>query len=323
MRHRSDLRALLYVAAHYGLAAFGMITYRSMSTWQVVAVFVAMCLSCFVMATIVHNTLHVPVFRSRALNKLYQVVLTVGQGHPVSAFVPGHNFSHHLHTATARDIMRPTQLTFRWNLLNQLLFFFRVVPEIMSSERRWAAKMRRENPAWFRQYLIENAALYTMRISLLLYDFWAGVIFIAIPHFYGHWGVVGANVYQHDGCVVGHEHDHSRSFTGWLLNFVLFNNGYHAAHHMKPGLHWSQLPDYHAKHVAPHAHPALIQRSIIAYLWRACIYPGKRVDLDGNPISPRRTESEDWVAGVERLDREVLATQLGADALQRQPEPAE
>jgi fatty acid desaturase len=315
MPHLADIRTVLYVVGHYALAAFLMLTWPLMSRWHVALGFATMCFSCFVMAVIVHNTIHVPVFRSRALNKLFQMVLSVGQGHPMTAFVPGHNFSHHMHTITTKDIMRPSQVNFRFNLFNQLFFFFRVVPEIMDSERRWARKMRKENPAYFWQWVIENILVYTMRISLLVYNWKAAVIFVAIPHLYGHWGVVGANVYQHEGCVANHKYNHSRSFTGWLLNFVLFNNGYHGAHHMAPNIHWTELPAYHEKNVAPYVHPALVHKSIIAYLFRSNIWPGKRVDLDGNVQTLTREPSVDWIPDTDLLDRKVFMAQLGADPI--------
>ncbi len=37
------------------------------------------------------------------------------------------------------------------------------------------------------------------------------------------------------------KHNHSRSWDGKLLNFLLFNNGYHLAHHENPATHWSKL----------------------------------------------------------------------------------
>lgn len=315
MRHLADLRTVLYVLGHYALATFLVLGFPRMNRWQVALGFVAMCLSCFVMAVIVHNTIHAPIFRSRALNKLFQMVLSVGQGHPMTAFVPGHNFSHHMHTLTTKDIMRPSQMTFRYNLFNQLFFFFRVVPEIMDAERRWARKMRTQNPAWFWQWVTENVLVYGMRVSLLVYDWKAAIVFVALPHLYGHWGVVGANVYQHEGCIPKHEYNHSRTFTGRWLNFVLCNNGYHAAHHMAPNAHWTGLPAYHAKHVAPYVHPALVQKSIVLYLFRSCIWPGKRVDLDGRERTVTREPSVDWIPDTDLLDRRVFAAQLGADPL--------
>ena len=45
-------------------------------------------------------------------------------GYPVSPFVIGHNLSHHQHTGKDQDIARTDKLRFRWNFLNQALFFF-------------------------------------------------------------------------------------------------------------------------------------------------------------------------------------------------------
>jgi hypothetical protein len=68
---------------------------------------------------------------------------------------------------------------------------------------------------------------------------------------------------------------------------------------MQPEVHWSLYPEYHARLVQPYCHPSLSQPSILAYLWRTHIWPGRRVDYLGNPLvikNPDRTE--DWVADV-------------------------
>jgi hypothetical protein len=41
--------------------------------------------------------------------------------------------------------------------------------------------------------------------------------------------------YEHAGGVTSHY--------GYLYNFLCFNDGYHAEHHARPGIHWSRLPD--------------------------------------------------------------------------------
>ena len=61
--------------------------------WWVV--WCATCLFSFVGAVAVHNSVHCPVFESQTLNRVFQVVLSLTYGHPVSNYVPGHNLSHH------------------------------------------------------------------------------------------------------------------------------------------------------------------------------------------------------------------------------------
>jgi beta-carotene hydroxylase len=75
------------------------------------------------------------------------------------------------------------------------------------------------------------------------------------------WTIMLFNYIQHVHTDPWSEHNHSRSFSSPVLNFFLFNNGYHAAHHENPGSHWSLLPKLHAQ-IAPHIEPCLVQRSM-------------------------------------------------------------
>ena len=72
------------------------------------------------------------------------------------------------------------------------------------------------------------------------------------------------NYEQHVHADPWSEHSHSRSWTSPLLNFLLFNNGYHAAHHEYPSTHWSELPEKHAP-LAPLIHPDLVEGSLLWY----------------------------------------------------------
>ena len=111
------------------------------------------------------------------------------------------------------------------------------------------------------------------------------------------------NYFQHDGCDETHEFNHSRNFTGSWFNWFMFNNGYHGAHHMKPNLHWSLLPEFHAIHLRPFIHPNLDRDDFVNYLIQTHIYPAKRIDYLGNPIVLRPlTKDIDWVNDIKFKD---------------------
>src|SRR2546427_2150332 len=97
LRYRADLRTLAFVASYFGLVAAGYL-WRPASPWLIAPLIVVTCFFSFFGAVITHNTVHAPIFGSRALNRLFQVVLTLTYGHPVSSFVPGHNLPHHRYT---------------------------------------------------------------------------------------------------------------------------------------------------------------------------------------------------------------------------------
>ncbi|HNL10766.1 MAG TPA: hypothetical protein PKM44_09660, partial [Turneriella sp.] len=77
-------------------------------------------------------------------------------------------------------------------------------------------------------------------------------------------------------------------------------------------LHWSLLPEYHNKLIHPHIHPALEQKSLVAYLWKTLVWPGKRLTYDGKPVVlPPKAKDGDWVSEL-RVNANAL--DLGAEA---------
>ncbi len=240
------------------------------------------------------------------MNSLFQVALSLTYGHPVSMYVPGHNLSHHKYTQQPKDRMRTDKLRFRWNLLNQLFFSFIVGPVIFRDNARFAKAMRTKNPKWYRQFVLETAVYVAFLVVLAVLDWRKFIVFVMIPHQYAAWGIMGINFVQHDGCDGDHLYNHSRNFSGTLLNWFTFNNGFHGMHHMRPGLHWSLLPKAHAEELAPHIHPELDRKALLPYLIQAYVWPGTRKNYDGTPyVLPPPREDEDWMPATIRRELDI------------------
>lgn len=306
LRYRADVRTLINVALYFTVAVIPWLRWPQMHTPEIIFWVVVNCLMSFICAVIVHNTIHVPIFKKRWLNKVFQIVLGFCYGHSTSAYVPGHNFSHHKHTQTPKDAIRTSKARFRINFFNQLFFFFLMSGDILKGELRFAAKMRKERPEWFRQYLLEMALVIGSKVVLVAINWKCAILFVLIPHQYAAWGIVGTNYFQHDGCDEEHPYNHSRNFSSPFLNWLLFNNGYHGAHHMKPNLHWSLLPQYHAEKLRPFIHPSLDRVSLVAYLFETHIYPAKRINYLGSPLvlGPPDKE-EDWIESTDVKEHET------------------
>ncbi len=310
LRYKADRRTLTLVTFYFICTIFAWIFFPE--EWFLrLPIVIGLSLLSFFCAVTVHNTIHQPIFKNKLMNKIYQVILSFTYGHAVSAYVAGHNFSHHHHAQEPTDRIRTTQLRFKWNFLNQFLFFFVIAPGIMKDENLFAKKMYKENPRWFWQYVMELVIVLGVKFFLLFYNWELAILILFIPHTYAAWGIVGTNFWQHDGCDKDSKYNHSRNFIGSVLNYVAFNNGFHTAHHDKPELHWSLLPAYHKENIEPHINPNLNQTNLFTYLWKTLILPGKRVDYLGNPLILEEDHYEDWVASA---DIKKHANQLGVES---------
>lgn len=297
LRYRADRRTLAFVATYFAMLVVGWVLWPM--PWYVAVPFViALCCFSWFCAVITHNTIHCAVFKQRRLNKAFQVVLTLTYGHPVSSFVSGHNLSHHRYTQKDRDIMRTSKSRSRWNLLAFLMFFPKISGPIMRSDVVFARTMRRQRPRWFKQFAIEAGVFVAVSVALFVIDWQKALILWLVPHIWASWGILSINYFQHDGCDEDSAYNHSRNFVGRFFGWWTFNNGFHTIHHERPNLHWSLLREAHDREISPHIHPALEQRSIFLYGFRALIWPGKRLRYDGQPLElPPKMPDRSWIPG--------------------------
>jgi fatty acid desaturase len=295
LRYVADWRALVFVATYFGLVAYQWFAAPAALAIALPLVAATCCLS-FLCAVITHNAIHAPMFRGRRTNRVFQVILSLSYGSAVSAFVSGHNLSHHKFTQSSRDVMRTTKVRHTSNLLNLFELFVRVGIAIAKGDLAYAKAMRHWLPSWYRQYRVETFSVVTATLLLIVLDWKKGLLYWVLPHLYAAWGIISMNYLQHDGCDQTHPYNHSRNFVGKFVNWWTFNNGFHGIHHAHPGLHWSLLPAAHAREISPHLAPELEQKSLFVFIVKTFIWPGRRVTYDGRPlVLPPVMADESWI----------------------------
>jgi fatty acid desaturase len=300
LRFSADRRTLAFVTAYFAtfLALWFWAPRSLFATWG--GAFVLSSLSWFC-AVIAHNVVHGPIWHSRTANRATQVAISLAYGFAISDYVPGHNLSHHRYVQTRRDVMRTSKVRFSWNALNLASFFPSVAPDIIRSNGRFLQTKSGSNPAYRHQRTLEVVLVWGVKALFLWLDWRRAIAFVLVPHVWAAVAITSVNYLQHDGCDPDHPYNHSRNFVGRIFNWFHFNNGFHAIHHIEPGMHWSLLPAAHAQRVHPYVHPSLEQKSLAMYLVRSFVSPGRRLRYDGAPVVlPEEGPDEDWMASVPR-----------------------
>ena len=252
LRHSADIKTLIYLALMvtvfptlwiYGVDASGHFNIA-----LTVPLLTVLCLLSIADAVISHNHNHLPIFRNRWANLVVGCVISFFYGFPSFAWIPTHNKNHHFFNNQPGDYSITTRPRRRVGLPGALLY-----PTVTSlTQTRLLAPFLRhcweKNRSLFWRAMTEYAVFFAVMITLFIIDWRKALLFAVLPQQISLFFIQHINYLQHIETDSFSEYEHSRNFTGWLLNSYLFNNGYHTIHHHKPGLHWSQ---------APHAHVAI------------------------------------------------------------------
>lgn len=262
LRFKADIKTLIYVFLtttlfvlqwfYIGFNVFSYIIYLFLS----VAV-----------AVIIHNHNHLPIWRDKLMNTLTDWWLTVFYGFPIFAWIPTHNKNHHRLNNREGDYT----ITYRFSEKNNLVTLL-TYPSISGFYQQKAIKLYlkeqyEKDRTRFWLCLSQYAILAMWLAAAFIIDWKKALLFVFIPQQVSLFSVLIFNYVQHVHANEESEYNHSRNFTG-LLNFFLFNNGYHTAHHDKAGIHWSKVPEEHRK-IEMHIDKSLNERSFWWYIFRS------------------------------------------------------
>lgn len=237
--------------------------------WRIVAwALPVLCLFCVADAVIAHNHNHSPIFKNKWANLGVGCVISFFYGFPSFGWIPTHNMNHHTYNNRPGDLSITTRPIRKPSLLAEMLY-----PTVVSLtqtrvlmpflKRRW---QQGDKFMVFRA-VVEYAFFYGVMITLFLIDWQKALLFAVIPQQIALFTIQSFNYLQHVETNADTDWNHSRNFTGKILNGFLFNNGYHTIHHEKPGIHWSLTPAAHAQ-IAANIEPRLNQPNAFTYWLR-------------------------------------------------------
>jgi fatty acid desaturase len=270
-RHTADYRTLLWVLMPPVVVA---IQYAR-PDW-VLYLFWLSCYFALACGVIAHNHNHCPTFGTKLANDIFGNWISIWYGYPTFAWVPTHNLNHHKLVNRAGDATITWRYTNRHNALVAATYFF--VSSYFQADpiKAFIKKAREKNPRLHRRIMTQYSVWLGAHVALCALAIWLhGVktglyvwgLSCGIPAFFALWTIMLFNYEQHVHTDPWSKHDHSRSFDGKWLNFLLFNNGYHAAHHENPGTHWSKLDGLH-RAIEKEIDPRLIERNMWWYFFR-------------------------------------------------------
>jgi len=187
-----------------------------------------------------HHHQHVHTFHSVFLNRLLKAVFTFHTGVTTNLWVLHHNLGHHQNyldqEADESGWKRKDGIT-----MGRLEYTFTIA--LTGYLRGFNVGKR------FPKYQTGFVGMGLVNLGLLLgflYFNWLNAIFVfLLPMLLSYLATCWTTYHHHSGLDTDDHLEASHNVMNSGHNLLTGNLGYHTAHHMKQGLHWSKLPDFH------------------------------------------------------------------------------
>lgn len=262
LRFRADLVSLAYLAL--AAAALAGHWLHGEVVWWLVPVHAAMA---YGMGCIQHDHCHLPMWRTRWLNRITDLWLAVLRGDGPWSWMPTHVRNHHRFANRIGDLT----LTWRYGRGSGAATWARYT---IDAQLRYAGaclvelvRCARRGRWWCWAQCGAAAAVHG---AALWSDPWLALWVLIVPQAFGIVAMVGTGFHQHQGTDPRSPWRQARDFTGRLNNWLHFNHGLHTVHHAEPGLHWSEWPAAH-RAIADRLDPGLQHACLPWYLLRASL----------------------------------------------------
>jgi fatty acid desaturase len=245
LENPANIGPLVHMALWGGLLALGLML-PAAGNWYVAAPLMVLLslLTLSLTIGILHMHTHRPLFVSRRLNRMIDVMCCLAGGLTAVDMREVHIINHHRYNDGPLDI---TSTEGREHGLRAVWYWLTYSAHIHRHTTRmlFAAKVSAERRKRRHAYLVD-VALLVVFLGILagfadttrLFLFYV-IPFVLVQVNAGYFG------WLTHGPARGFDDDPSKSVNtvGNVLNFLTFNQGYHSVHHRYPGIHWTQIPD--------------------------------------------------------------------------------
>lgn len=232
----------LPVAVFAALFIVDLVAFAFLSSWPVIVLWsIVSIFPKTLIAAWNHHHQHVPFFKSTFCNRLMEVVFGLQTGAVSNVWVLHHNLGHH------ENYLDQKKDESAWRAPDG-----RVMPaheytlRLAATGYVCAFKNSSAHPE-VRRVFILMTLLHIVLVAALLYINFFNALFVFVIPMIGSFVMTCRHTYDHHaGCSEEDEYAASNNITHRWYNILTGNLGYHTAHHLRPGLHWSKLPAFHA-----------------------------------------------------------------------------
>lgn len=250
LRHRIDVASVLMV---WVVLAFQLLALFLGWSWLVIFPLIVLARQ---VNLVEHNHAHSKIFYDRRLNDALGWMCFLSNGVPLEFYEVHHVKNHHRYNNELQDWSsmfgfagchfpdRPVSRAY-YILTFPLLTICSSLNEIV----------RAPGSRMFWRFLRSVVVVAALSVALAFVDPLGFVLFFLVPWIIIFHGLGMTNYRHHYGCELSTPYNSSNVMFGLPFGWLGFNIGFHVSHHMKPALHWSQLPVHHAsiQHLIPAA----------------------------------------------------------------------
>lgn len=238
-RYREDRVPIALFIAYFALDValfFTVDSFWFLFAWYVIGILPKACISAWN-----HHHQHVMTFKQPILNRLLEIVYTFQTGITGNAWVLHHVVGHHLH------YLDQTKDESRWKRLDGTTmgieeYSINVAATAYPRAYRVGQKFRRHMAIF-----LWMCGITVMLLGLAFWYNWLNALMLfLLPMLTSLYFTARATYQHHSGLDTDNEFEASTNILNPFYNLCTGNLGYHTAHHVKMGIHWSQLPEYHA-----------------------------------------------------------------------------
>lgn len=191
-----------------------------------------------------HNICHRKLFKKKysSLNKVIPWGIGIFFGQTPETYFHHHVIMHHPENNEPEDLsstMKYQRDSFGGFLIYLGSFYFTGIVTLVN----YFVKKKRNNYAW--KVFWGEAAFFTMSILLCFVNFKAALTVFILPLVFVRFAMMAGNWAQHAFIDASRPEDiYGNSITciNSRYNRTCFNDGYHIGHHLRPYMHWTDMP---------------------------------------------------------------------------------